>query len=86
MESNSSGRSASTSGKRSRKKAAKPESLTVSWIPRDSNLVTIAGDFEFYDKTEGKRPKSIVWQSMALRQFHRSRIESENSTRLGELH
>lgn len=41
--------------------------------------------FELYNKTEGKSPTTIDWYSMVLRQFHRFLLESEKSSRLGDL-
>ena len=55
-------------------------------LEKDSiELGSQAKHFELYNKTEGKSPKTIVWYSMVLRQFHRFLIESEKSTKLGEL-
>ncbi|MCL0094633.1 hypothetical protein M1N58_01875 [Dehalococcoidales bacterium] len=48
-------------------------------------LSTLIRHFELFNKTEGKSPKTIAWYSMVLRQFYRFLLESEKSTRLGDL-
>ena len=48
-------------------------------------LSVLAQHFELYNKTEGKSLKTIDWYNLALKQFHRFLMESERSTRLGDL-
>jgi len=48
-------------------------------------LAELAKDFELFNKTEGKSPKTIRWYNQSLTQFHRFLIESEQSTRLADL-
>ena len=45
----------------------------------------LAKEYELFNKTEGKSPKTIDWYNQSLKQFHRSLIESEQSTRLADL-
>ena len=55
-------------------------------LEKDSiELSALAKDFELYNRTEGKSPKTIEWYNLTLRQFHRFLFESEKPTRLGEL-
>ncbi|MDI6815372.1 MAG: tyrosine-type recombinase/integrase [Dehalococcoidales bacterium] len=55
-------------------------------VTKDSiELSALAKYFEFYNRTEGKSPKTVEWYNQALRQFHRFLIKNGKSTRLGEL-
>jgi len=56
-------------------------------VEKDSvELSALARHFGFYNRTEGKSPKTIDWYNQALTLFHRFLIESEKSTNLGDLH
>ena len=48
-------------------------------------LSALAKYFEFYNRTEGKSPKTVEWYNQALRQFHHFLIKNGKSSRLGEL-
>ena len=55
-------------------------------LDKDSiELSVLARDFELYNRTEGKSPRTVEWYNLALRQFHRFLIEGQKSTRLGDL-
>lgn len=48
-------------------------------------LTELAREYELYNRTEGKSPKTIDWYNLSLKQFHRFLMESEQSTKLAEL-
>ena len=55
-------------------------------LDKDSvELSVLARDFELYNRTEGKSPRTVEWYNLTLRQFHRFLVESHKPTRLGEL-
>ncbi len=48
-------------------------------------LTELAKEYELYNRTEGKSPKTIDWYNLSLKQFRRFLMESEQSTKLAEL-
>ncbi len=48
-------------------------------------LAELTKEYELYNRTEGKSPKTICWYNLSLKQFQRFLIESEQSTKLASL-
>jgi transposase InsO family protein len=48
-------------------------------------LTELASEFELYNRTEGKSPKTIEWYNLSLKQFQRFLTQSEQSMKLGNL-
>ena len=66
-----------TKGRNRRWEEVEKDSIQLSALTRHSEL---------YNRTEGKSPRTIEWYNQALTLFYRFLIESEKSTRLGDLH
>jgi integrase/recombinase XerC/integrase/recombinase XerD len=48
-------------------------------------LTELAKEFELYNRTEGKSPKTVDWYNLSLKQFHRFLVQSEQPARLANL-